>query len=137
MTGARMRMVRGEMQYGKISRFVKEIPSHLIAGNLWEPKPRDDFDDNIPRGEYTASSVKSSALSAASRYKAPASAVKGTKIEKKPLDYTIGDRVMHIKFREGTVIDIIDEGRDYEVTVEFDTAGVRKLFASFAKLQKI
>ena len=61
----------------------------------------------------------------------------GTKIEKGELEYGIGDRVSHIKFKEGTVKDIIDEGRDYEVTVDFDGVGVKKMFASFAKLRKI
>lgn len=53
------------------------------------------------------------------------------------LDYGKGDRVRHMKFGEGTVKDIIDGGKDYEVTVEFDAAGVRKMFASFAKLKKL
>ena len=52
------------------------------------------------------------------------------------LDYVEGDRVRHIKFGEGTVQNIKDGGRDFEVTVEFDRAGVKKMFASFAKLQK-
>ncbi|MBR5788740.1 MAG: hypothetical protein IKX99_01375, partial [Lachnospiraceae bacterium] len=52
------------------------------------------------------------------------------------LDYEVGDRVSHIKFGEGTVLEIKDGGRDYEVTVDFDEAGVRKMFASFAKLKK-
>ena len=49
----------------------------------------------------------------------------------------MGDRVKHIKFGEGTVKNIVSGGRDFEVTVEFDTAGVKKMFASFAKLAKI
>ena len=53
------------------------------------------------------------------------------------LDYVEGDRVRHIKFGEGTVQNIKDGGRDFEVTVEFDRAGVKKMFASFAKLQKV
>ena len=56
--------------------------------------------------------------------------------KEKGLDYTIGDRVRHIKFGVGTVKDIVEGGRDYEVTVEFDTAGVKKMFATFAKLKK-
>ena len=32
--------------------------------------------------------------------------------------------------------EIKEGGRDYEVTVQFDTAGVRKMFALFAKLIK-
>ena len=53
------------------------------------------------------------------------------------LPYGVGDRVRHVKFGEGTVLDIKEGGRDKEVTVEFDTAGVRKMFAMFAKLVKI
>lgn len=52
------------------------------------------------------------------------------------LNYREGDRVKHIKFGEGTVKSIKDGGKDYEVTVEFDTAGQKKMFASFAKLKK-
>ena len=57
--------------------------------------------------------------------------------KEKGLDYKIGDRVQHIKFGAGVVEDITEGGRDYEVTVEFDTAGRKKMFASFAKLVKI
>ena len=51
--------------------------------------------------------------------------------------YDVGDRVRHIKFGEGLVTQITEGGRDYEVTVDFDTAGTKKMFAMFAKLQKI
>ncbi len=61
----------------------------------------------------------------------------GTKIQKNSLDYGEGDRVKHVKFGEGTVVQINDGGRDFEVTVEFDGAGRKKMFASFAKLQKV
>ncbi|MDY4764238.1 MAG: UvrD-helicase domain-containing protein [Enterocloster clostridioformis] len=53
------------------------------------------------------------------------------------LDYGEGDRVRHIKFGEGTVKSIRDGGKDYEVTVVFDGAGQKKMFASFAKLKKV
>ena len=57
---------------------------------------------------------------------------------KKPeaLDYVVGDRVRHIKFGSGTVAAIEDGGKDFEVTVDFDRAGRKKMFASFAKLVK-
>ena len=42
----------------------------------------------------------------------------------------------HVKFGEGTVIQIVEGGRDYEVTVDFDGVGVKKMFAAFAKLKK-
>lgn len=53
------------------------------------------------------------------------------------LDYGAGDRVRHVKFGEGTVVSVKDGARDFEVSVNFDTAGVKKMFASFAKLQKV
>ena len=53
------------------------------------------------------------------------------------LDYTIGDTVFHVKFGTGVVTNILEGGRDYEVTVDFEKAGTKKMFASFAKLKKL
>ena len=53
------------------------------------------------------------------------------------LDYGVGDRVRHMKFGDGTVTAVVAGGRDYEVTVDFDSHGTKKMFASFAKLKKI
>ncbi len=130
ITSAKMRMVRGETQYSKISRFVKEIPEELIDGNLWEPKPRDSYlFESTPKP-----AVLKRTPVAAQTYQAKNF---GTKIQKNSLDYTQGDRVSHVKFGEGTVAAINEGGRDYEVTVDFDRVGTKKMFASFAKLKKI
>ena len=53
------------------------------------------------------------------------------------LDYQVGDKVKHIKFGVGVVNEIVAGGRDYEVTVDFINVGTKKMFASFAKLQKL
>lgn len=53
------------------------------------------------------------------------------------LSYDLGDTVKHIKFGTGVVKSIVDGGRDYEVTVDFDKVGTKKMFAAFAKLRKI
>ena len=53
------------------------------------------------------------------------------------LDYTLGDRVRHIKFGEGKVLEIIDGERDFEVKVHFDKGGIKKMYAGFAKLKKL
>ena len=52
-------------------------------------------------------------------------------------DYGVGDRVAHIKFGQGTVLDIKEGSKDYEVTVDFDEGGVRRMFAAFARLKKL
>lgn len=131
ITGARMRMQRGETQYHKISRFVKEIPEEVLSGSTWEPKSRDSFLTEEPRPKRTP--LKKQPV-AAQTYQARDY---GTKIQKQPLDYGVGDRVRHMKFGVGTVAAINDGGRDYEVAVDFDTAGRKRMFASFAKLKKV
>ena len=52
-------------------------------------------------------------------------------------DYGVGDRVCHIKYGEGTVLNLVKEPRDYKVPVEFDRAGQKIMYASFAKLKRI
>ena len=52
-------------------------------------------------------------------------------------DYGPGDRVEHTKFGAGTVLSVEKGKRDYEVSVDFDQAGVKKMFAAFAKLVKL
>ena len=56
--------------------------------------------------------------------------------EKEPLAYTVGDTVFHIRYGKGIVQEIVSGGRDFEVTVEFERAGRKKMFASFAQLKK-
>ena len=42
-----------------------------------------------------------------------------------------------MKFGVGEVQDITEGGKDYEVTVDFERVGVKRMFASFAKLKKL
>ena len=56
--------------------------------------------------------------------------------KKKGLSYGVGDRVLHARFGMGTVAGIVEGARDYEVSVDFDEFGRKKLLAGFAKLKK-
>lgn len=134
ITSARMRMVRGETQYGKVSRFVKEIPKSLMKGEIYEPKSRDE--DPIPTNTYQKARQtfrQTPTYTAVTNQRSFAS----SNTEKASLAYAVGDRVRHIKFGDGEVMAIVEGGRDFEVTVDFDKAGTKKMFASFAKLKKI
>ncbi|MCR5273167.1 MAG: DNA helicase PcrA [Lachnospiraceae bacterium] len=146
LTCAKMRMTHGEPQRNKMSRFVKEIPSSLL-----NEKYSDDYsyEDNnrFERGrEYNSFSTNSygggsfrgnsSNTVKKTGFAKMSGLTKGAPSKLTP-DYSVGDRVSHIKFGEGTVTAMKDGGRDYEVTVEFDKVGVKKMFASFAKLKKI
>lgn len=55
----------------------------------------------------------------------------------KTLEYGIGDRVRHMRYGEGTVLKIEPGPRDSQVTVVFDEAGQKIMYAGFAKLRKV
>ena len=129
---ARMRMIRGETQYNKVSRFVKEIPRELLAGTIQKEKMPD-----IPKPSMMAKIAFSAKPMALRRTGVPEARNFGNSAMKKQLDYAVGDTVSHMKFGTGVVKQIIDGGRDYEVTVDFSGVGVKKMFASFAKLKKL
>lgn len=194
---ARRRMVRGETQYNRMSRFVQEVPQELMttggfrSGSMYGQGAGGAYGRGIGvsgQGSYGASasggygqgsygagaggrgtgaggvdgsdsgdtygqggsgtywqSQRSSYRQAQQSFqKQPFQSValqKGAQqfaaSKEKGLDYAVGDRVSHVKFGEGTVQAITDGKRDYEVTIEFDSVGVRKMFAAFAKLQKV
>ena len=138
LTCARLRLVRGERQYNSMSRFIKEMPSALIDTG----KREGGFSQNVSLGEKRTYSSEVSGYKRSAYAQKPAFAAiqKGSGLMAKKsegLSYGVGDRVRHVKFGDGTVTEIKEGGRDYEVTVQFDTAGVRKMFALFAKLIKI
>ncbi len=55
----------------------------------------------------------------------------------KALEYVVGDRVRHMRYGEGTVLKIEPGPRDSQVTVVFDEAGQKIMYAGFAKLRKV
>lgn len=132
LTCARRRMVRGETQYNKSSRFLREIPEELLGGRkeLHKEKPQME----IARNQAYAK-AKAAFHSQAFGIKKPVQQFKVASGEGP--GYDVGDRVRHMKFGEGLVTAITEGGRDYEVTVEFDTVGVKKMFAAFARLKKV
>ncbi len=167
ITSSRRRMVNGETHYAKVSRFLDEIPEELIQMEKLEARvektaSRAEFaDDDLPwnrnqdRLGVSKFGMKSNAYaSATASYQSggAAGSEKRTAMGsattpgfgkaftvKKPekLEYGEGDRVHHVKFGDGTVLSVKDGAKDFEVSVNFDQAGVKKMFASFARLEKI
>ncbi len=182
ITCARQRMVRGQMQYNRVSRFVKEIPKQVMEQARKKPDARQErvsaalkqtaaaFPENAAAKQAremffgkTAAQQEVSAISPDTIFDfvkdKPATedihnwkavppqwntnavgsgtnAQDGDEIIRKRLGYGVGDLVVHQKFGEGMVVKIVSGGRDYEVTVQFHQAGVKKMFAAFAKLKK-
>lgn len=130
LTSARQRLVRGETQYNKVSRFVREIPRELVELGT-------TIQEHNPSMQETPS-PKNSYMQMRQTFRAKPFEAQNFKVTKAAsLDYGVGDTVRHIKFGVGIVRDIVEGGRDYEVTVDFDKVGVKKMFAGFAKLKKI
>ncbi len=136
LTSANQRMRNGEMNFNRPSRFINEIPRHLVKqtyGAVLKPE--------------TESKPTEFSRTKASLY---------TKDRKNPFannpyiqkgmgsappagapDYQVGDRVSHTKFGQGIVRSLTKLTNDYEVVIEFDGFGQRKLRSSFAKLTKL
>ena len=168
ITSARVRMVRGQTQYAAVSRFVKEIPPELLAGEIYEPRSYDEpvQESTFQKARKAFRAVPSYGSSSAgaggkSGYGTEVGEGYGSTFARnqtvkpvytKPvnqrdfgsvsdgdnwLTYGVGDRVRHIKFGDGEVTSIVSGGRDYEITVDFDKVGTKKMFATFAKLKKL
>lgn len=166
LTSARIRMVNGETRYCKTSRFIEEIPEEYLQSGRLEPRlsggtARQRLEElaqdvSLPWNQSSAlkgvsrfgskSDSYRTGIHTENAYASKTSQPAGGKagfgktfsVEKsKELDYQVGDRVKHIKFGCGVVQEIKDGTKDYEVTVCFDTAGVKRMFASFAKLEKL
>ncbi len=158
MTAARQRMVNGETRYCKPSRFLEEIPPELLEEERREAflsgferstgKGMISMEDGLPWNQtkshtstfgkgYNAYASKTSSPSGAMGGKNPGFGKTFVVEKAASLDYKEGDRVKHRLFGEGTVKEITDGKRDYEVTVEFEGAGVKRMLASFAKLEKL
>lgn len=158
LCAAKMRMIRGETQYNAVSRFVKEIPTELLDNKPPVTKQVGadmDMEGHVSKYNPMYNTMlrnKPSAILAPKRTAAEnkpyiasgvgdfgkLGIVKGTgkAVGGKP-DYDAGDRVRHIKYGEGTVTEIEPGPRDYKVTVDFDEAGQKIMYAAFAKLKKL
>ncbi|MBQ8816469.1 MAG: DNA helicase PcrA [Lachnospiraceae bacterium] len=155
LTCAKSRMIHGQTQYNMMSRFVKEIPDELLDRS--KPKPRFSEEEVIsayshtfaqrpvydyrpkavPKPKETATAVKPFVSQGIGDLNKIVGISKGIGGAKSGLEYGVGDRVSHIKFGEGTVLSVQEDPRDYKVTVVFDKAGQKVMYASFAKLRKI
>jgi DNA helicase-2/ATP-dependent DNA helicase PcrA len=131
LTSAQQRMIRGEMQYNRVSRFVREIDRDAVelGHKIQEKKP------NLERVISSDNPYAKMRQNLRANFTAKPREFSVNKPDS--LEYQVGDTVRHVKFGVGQVKSIVDGGRDFEVTVDFDRFGVKKMFAGFAKLKKI
>lgn len=159
LSASRQRMMNGSTNYNPVSRFVKEIPGDVITmngegayaikkqeKNLFESdndfrSVNNTFSQRKPYSYDGSNTNRNSGKSygySKSTAKMPLFG-KEFKVTAADIDYGVGDRVSHVKFGEGTVLELNKGDKDYEVKVQFDKPeyGIKRMFASFAKLKKI
>ena len=116
-------MLFGRTTRNRPSRFVNEIPQSLI----------ERIDESRPFG-FSRPVEKPKSV--------PAPEIKGTVGVHKPaqpaeISYTVGDLVMHRVFGKGRVLSMTRMSNDMLVEVAFESKGVKKIMANFARLQKL
>lgn len=146
LSAASQRMLRGETQFNRPSRFINEIPRYLLT------MERNPFKTNSLKSNSYMSLSKDANNRFNQATTTPTRDRLNDSIFQKPyaaapkdfagnnmgtIDYGIGDTVQHIKFGVGIVTNINAGGKDFEVTVDFSNFGTKKMLASFAKLKKL
>ncbi|MBQ7226071.1 MAG: UvrD-helicase domain-containing protein [Clostridia bacterium] len=120
ITHARERMLYGMTQHNLLSRFVREIdPMYLdVQKDSTFSNMRSSF--NKPSAsQYNFNNY------ARTEKKAPVVA------------FSIGDRIKHMTFGEGTILNVIPMSTDFMYEIAFDNVGTKKLMASYvSKLMK-
>lgn len=142
LTCAKMRMIRGETQYNAVSCFVKEIPKELLDNTVPAIRKQEETYDFRPkaivRPRATMPERKPFIAQGIGALNNLAGISKGGFSQEVTVpDYEVGDRIRHVKYGEGIVTALQKEPRDYKVTVQFEQAGQKIMYASFAKLKRV
>ena len=142
LTSASRRMRNGNVVYNPPSRFLREIPRYLMAEKNGPSIKRETT--SSPAISPAAPAKKAKPKTGGNLFFDNPYIQKGIKLSSqadsgtngKP-DYDAGDKVSHTKFGIGTVISVEKIKDDYEVVIEFEDFGNRKLRSSFARLKKL
>lgn len=153
---ARSRMLYGTTTRNRESRFIAAIPGELLETHESEPVySRSRYGSGSYGGGYggygarqetvktyrmgegeTSQSGYTYTSSAAGRAESYTPTRPVATNTAKP-DWTVGERVHHKTFGDGTIEAAAAMGNDMLLTVRFDTVGQKKIMANFAKLERI
>lgn len=112
LTRARMRMLFGQTSANLPSRFLSEIPDHLI-------QPADERETVVLKPTLRRGPVIRPTLNA-------------------DVDWRVGDKVRHGKWGVGTVVKVQGEGDDTELNIAFPApVGVKRLLARYAPITRV
>ncbi len=146
LTAAKERMINGQTIFSKPSRFINEIPRFMLKMNTEDKKGGNPYtmkSTSFVPGTNTQlkgiSKNNTQEIKSTSPFGGNVFLGKSMNAFDKSIasaiNYSVGDNVSHIKFGKGTVEQMVLEGNDYTVTVDFERFGQKKMKASFAKLK--
>jgi DNA helicase-2/ATP-dependent DNA helicase PcrA len=125
LSNAWCRSLWGEAQYNQPSRFISEIPDHLVRAS----------GTRLRRTRVSREEFRGQLVEAAMRHGRAGSPVHGTGAE--TLGLQAGEAVMHARYGEGVVIEITGEGTEAEATIRFPAAGEKRFSLHLAPLKRI
>ena len=125
VTHTRQRLLYGNTQRNRISRFVQEIPDSLL-----------EFTDHT-RTHAPARAYRPAGDGYLQKEARRAELEKSAQPAAQPQSFAPGDRIRHRIFGDGTIIDVKPAGNDHLLEIAFDTKGSKKIMANFAKVEKI
>ncbi|GMQ48051.1 DNA helicase II [Vibrio sp. 10N] len=112
ITYAEMRRLYGQDKYHKPSRFIRELPETCLQ----EVRMKAQVSRPTTAGRFSQTEVKNNF---------------------NETGFNLGERVMHPKFGEGTIINFEGSGPQSRVQVAFNGEGIKWLVTQYAKLEKL
>ena len=123
LTRSAVRTVFGSPQYAPESRFIKEIPSHVLD---WQ---------------RTGDAITSWAATSATRNRQTSNAMASFGSGSAPIktvpSVTVGDRVLHAMFGMGEVVAVYPSGENTKADVDFGSSGTKRLSLKHAPMEKL
>jgi DNA helicase-2/ATP-dependent DNA helicase PcrA len=136
LSHANTRLLFGSTSRNLPSRFLVEIPEHLLekTGRRSVFSQANLFDnDNHISGGYS----RYEGTGFLQRERSRASAAASPKPKAPAQTYQTGDTVVSKVFGKGVILSVKPMGNDNLLEVAFETVGTKKLMANFAKLEKL
>ncbi|HET9061081.1 MAG TPA: UvrD-helicase domain-containing protein [Acidimicrobiales bacterium] len=132
MSYAWCRSLWGEAQYNRPSRFVEEIPEHLVRTVSRQARGGQQY-GRQSGGRQSREEFRTAMVESALR-RGQVAPVHGTGAER--LGLTPGERVVHGKYGEGIVIEVAGAGADAEATIRFPDVGEKRFSLHLTPLKR-
>ncbi|RYM05166.1 DNA helicase PcrA [Sporolactobacillus sp. THM7-7] len=128
LTSAQMRLLFGQTIANSVSRFIHEIPEELLDMEKPQQEPKRAYASPFSEGSPFA-------RRGSSPYHRPVPTLR--KQPKRDEDWQTGDKVLHQKWGQGTVVSIKGSGDGVELDIAFPKPiGMKRLLATFAPIEK-